>query len=381
MKRTHSSFVVVGLLLVTLVAPTLLGCAPSAPSASTKQIVNRDFDDWQAPADRIAAVEQWVAAQGGRTLAKTTDPEIRAIVVNQMAKVPPVVMQWLIQQKNFEIAFEGSGEGGGSGYCELGSPDSVRIGFQGAKSVFPTIILHELGHATQQWATSAANRSSGESIFPAGDDSWQAMTKSASENRQFSTYAKSYLLKGDTETFYYEAFAEAFDSYYFSAESNTYFQGVFPNVYGFMGTLSLAPAWLGESAPIGGGPPIGSGGNVGGETSPFPGVSPPQNPTPLGNSGIFVMVPETPSLNTIDIAADATIAAVSVCFDTMPQCFGGQAARVPAQRSQGPTDRAVFSVTIPPNMSATGTVPVAIMAMDASNNTVAKRQIVLHRNQ
>jgi hypothetical protein len=373
-----------------LVLTALLNaCAPSS-SSDGKGILNQSFSEWQAPAERLAFVQQAIQQRGRPVLNNCGQFETQAL--NQLAKIPQNHFQWLMQQPAFGVYCDnvGSGFSQANGLTEIGSGNGSksRVSLSGEISVLAPVFLHELGHSAQDFVAEVVDGGrGGGDIFPGYDQQFQSMAMAAQQNGQFSTYARSYLPEKPV-LFVYEAWAEAFDSYYYSPESNQAMQRVFPEIHAYMRSKLPAPAWDSSGSQ----PPM---------TAPNPITQQPTFPTSGGGiappsiwnkSSLFVMIPEEPALNTLQAAAPAGTQSMVLCFGTLPECSNARAPQttgissiangnmVSGQRLQATASgRSVFSFTVPPEYAQRITVMVAVLAFDASGTLAERRQIVLRR--
>jgi hypothetical protein len=369
-------------MLALVFAIGMTACTPTNSSRS-KFITDDFYDQWQATPERLTALQQMIQRRGHGVVVGCGSFETG--VMNEMAKVPQEAMAWLIAQPNFFIECSGVGDWSGesSGVTQLGSADFVTIAISGSTQVLPGVLLHELGHAVQQYLTDNSPAAQG-GFFPSGNGQFVDLANQAVRRNIFSSYASSYL---GNNAFFDEAWAESFASYYFSPQSLKVMREQFPEISQFFSTVLPPPAWESPApSPTG---PFATPSTPG--TNPTTPIAPPA-PSRWSQSGLFVMIPEQPALNTLQASAPPSVQTLVLCFGSLVECskttlptnipMGGSVngqvvtgTRLTASASA----QTVYEFTVPPDSAQMRHIPLALLGYDASGSLVARRQVILGR--
>ncbi len=157
--------------------------------------------------------------------------ELENAAYQALAGIPDVHLEklkWAYETNSFQIKAESPGFSGGM--CAMGNPpDWIQV-YPDAY-VVAYALQHESGHAME--------------FMVATDDNFsqelQTVADNNSNNSNLSQYAKGYVGNGDT--YYREFFAEAFNSYYCSPDTNVEIKRDFPDAHAFLSKYLAKPVW------------------------------------------------------------------------------------------------------------------------------------------
>ncbi len=157
-------------------------------------------------------------------------------VVRNLKGIPMTYMQWLYDVDGFRITANGMQ----GGVTEFGLyPISLKTGT--SAHVIEMAMQHEVGHALTPYFTDHQGKDFGNKFWK----DLKSEGNSNFSNPNLHDYPKSYG-KG-SEVYFLEYFAEAFNSYYCSPESNELFKTQIPTTHAWLETFLEKQVWASPS--------------------------------------------------------------------------------------------------------------------------------------
>lgn len=230
-----STFQKISLMSAIILASTL-GCKESIaprlgrtnPSTShITQLTLEQYECHQYSANRIQEVKSFLPSG---MLVGFGSSDLEDSALQALAGVPNKHLEqlkWAYDTNNFTISAEDPGFSGG--LTQLGNPPEW-IKISPDSYVVAYALQHEVGHAMHMMVSTGNF-----------DSELATIADNNGNNKNLSQYAQGYVGQGDS--YYYEFFAEAFNSYYCSQATNAEIKRDFPDAYEFLARYLAKPVW------------------------------------------------------------------------------------------------------------------------------------------
>ena len=225
----------------------------------------------------------------------------------------------------------------GQSYTSWGRTDVISV--DNSNWGFDLSLQHEVGHYVQDYLedTIAPQRGSSRAEFKR---SFNQVAAHNCRNPVLHSYPRSYAEKKGCNSDGYrgEFFAEAFNSYYCSEETNELTKTHFPDVHEFMEKFFIAPVWEG-----------------------------PASTTASGGVRIFIGKERSRGVHEVWLSGNANSAGAAICLGDKKTCSTQFSAGISMQIVQTPIkNRRIFFGNQPLNLNNHNELTIAILNTDGS---------------
>lgn len=204
------------------------------PHSNIEQLLEKEQKCMRWPDDRLKSV----TAKFPQGFLKGFQGQSQDEALQALAGIPDRHLDWLIEvnKKNgFAINNAGGMQGGVTEFGEY--PNWIKVG--GATYIIQSALQHEVGHAMRRWFDKHNSATASQ-----WTQAVQSEANKESRNPQLNSYPRSYV---GQEAYLDEYWAEAYNSFYCSPESNTDLKNYFAGTYNVLRTLSDPPVWEASS--------------------------------------------------------------------------------------------------------------------------------------